>query len=166
MTVLLGKTIQDHGLVTECIDPAKQVQVCGIDLTVGKIETYLDRGCIDFDNTRRMLPRLNEPGRIDDFWVLSPGAYLITFNEIVNVPADCCGIARSRSTLLRFGATIETAVWDPGYKGRSQSMLVVHNPNGIKICKNARVLQLIFVKLDKESEVLYSGRYQGEGIQK
>ena len=40
MTVLLGKTIQDHGLVTECIDPAKQVQACGIDLTVGKIETY------------------------------------------------------------------------------------------------------------------------------
>ena len=62
MTVLLGKTIQDHGLVTECIDPEKQVQACGIDLTVSKIESYLSRGCIDFDNSRRELTRLNEPG--------------------------------------------------------------------------------------------------------
>jgi len=74
------------------------------------------------------------------------------------------GIARPRSSLIRMGATVETSVWDPGYTGRSQSMLVVHNPNGIKIYQNARLVQIVFMTLTIKSESLYSGIYQTENL--
>jgi dUTP pyrophosphatase len=174
MTVLTGTQIRDQGIVTELIDPSKQVQPCGIDLTVARIEMYKGRGTIDFDNSKRLLPRLEEAGKIrqnwqkidkaTENWQLSPGCYLITFNEVVSVPSDCMGIARPRSSLLRMGVTMETSVWDPGYKGRSQCMLVVHNTSGIQIFPNAKLLQIVFLKLNKEAEKLYSGIYQKEGL--
>jgi len=173
MTILTGQQILEQGIVSELIDPVKQVQPCGVDLTVSKIEMYKGRGTIDFDNSQRSLPRLEEAGKIrqtweiskkSESWQLPTGCYLITFNEVVSVPSDCMGIARPRSSLLRMGATMETSVWDPGYKGRSQCMLVVHNTQGIQIFPNAKLLQIVFMKLNKESEVLYNGAYQGEGL--
>ena len=67
----------------------------------------------------------------------------------------------SRSSLLRCGASLHTAVWDAGYSGRSESLLVVYNPQGLDLEKNARVLQLVFSTLTGESQG-YTGGYQGE----
>jgi len=88
----------------------------------------------------------------------------VTFNEIVSIPRNAAALARSRSTLLRCGASLETALWDPGYRGRSQSLLVVYNPHGLRLKKNARLMQLIFLRLEKDAEKAYAGRYQGENI--
>ena len=88
----------------------------------------------------------------------------MTFNEIVNIPKDVAALARARSTLLRCGASLETALWDPGYRGRSQSLLVVYNPHGLHLKKDARMMQLVFLRLGKEAEKVYSGKYQGENI--
>jgi dUTP pyrophosphatase len=60
---------------------------------------------------------------------------------------------------------VETAVWDPGYRGRSSSLLVVHNPDGIRLKKDARVAQLIFFRTG-EVEEGYSGIYQDERMEK
>ena len=54
-----------------------------------------------------------------------------------------------------------TAVWDAGYSGRSQSLLVVYNPQGLRLQKNARIVQLIFLQLTGTTEG-YNGAYQGE----
>lgn len=164
MGVLTGKQIIESSIVTELIDPENQVQPCGIDLTVSKIEMYKSEGIIDFDNSKRKLPRLEDSGQFQGAWHLTPGAYLITLNETVSVPTDCMGIARPRSSLLRMGATMNTSVWDPGYSGKSQCMLVVHNPRGIIVHPNAKLLQIVFLKLDKESEKLYIGIYNKEGL--
>jgi dUTP pyrophosphatase len=72
-------------------------------------------------------------------------------------------LARPRSSLLRCGVNIGTAVWDAGYSGRSQSLMLVYNPRGFRIQKNARVAQLIFMPLTTETEG-YSGKYQNENI--
>jgi len=88
----------------------------------------------------------------------------VTFNEIVNIPGDVAALARARSSLLRCGASLETALWDPGYRGRSQSLLVIHNPSGLRLKRNARLMQLVFMRLENEAEKLYEGRYQGENI--
>lgn len=164
MSVLTGKEILENKIINGLIEPEKQVQPCGVDLTVSKIEMYKSEGVIDFDNSQRKLPRLEESGTFRGAWHLTPGAYLITLNEIVSVPSDCMGIARPRSSLLRMGATIESSVWDPGYVGKSQCMLVVHNQRGIVVHPNAKLLQIVFLKLDKESEKLYNGVYQREGL--
>ncbi len=164
MGVLTGQQIINQGIVNELIDAEKQVQPCGIDLTVSKIEMYKSEGVIDFDNSKRKLPRLEEVGTFQGAWHLTPGAYLITLNEIVAVPSNCMGIARPRSSLLRMGATMNTSVWDPGYVGKSQCMLVVHNTRGIIVYPNAKLLQIIFMKLDEKTDKLYDGIYQKEGL--
>lgn len=80
-------------------------------------------------------------------------------------PLDVAAMARTRSTLLRNGAVIETAVWDPGYNGRSSSLLVVHNPYGIRFKKDARIAQLVFFRINEVGEG-YTGVYQNERLGK
>ena len=96
--------------------------------------------------------------------MLEPGTYKVTFNEIVNIPLDLAAIARPRSSLLRCGVTVESAVWDSGYRGRSESMLVVYNPHGFRVKKDARLLQLVFYSLHTEVSEGYCGRYQNENL--
>jgi len=72
-------------------------------------------------------------------------------------------LARPRSSLLRCGVTVNTAVWDAGYSGRSQSLMVVYNPQGFRVQRNARVVQLVFLRLTQETEG-YRGVYQEENI--
>ncbi|HPT37195.1 MAG TPA: deoxyuridine 5'-triphosphate nucleotidohydrolase [Methanothrix sp.] len=156
---------QTRSLVEGAIDLEKQTQMCGMELTLQKIERFTSAGAVAFDNIERVLPSTDALDFDSSGWIdLAPGAYLVTFNEIVNIPSDVAALARARSTLLRCGASLETALWDPGYRGRSQSLLVVHNPQGLRLKKNARLMQLIFLRLENEAEKLYSGKYQGENI--
>ena len=121
-------------------------------------------GRITVDNSQRALPDL-APLAFDGlgFIDLMPGPYIITYNEVVNLPANLMALGRPRSSLLRCGVSIGTAVWDAGYSGRSQSMLVVYNPRGFRLQKNARVMQLIFFELTGPTGG-YDGVYQGENI--
>ena len=54
------------------------------------------------------------------------------------------------------------AVWDPGYHGRSESLLVVNSQHGITLHKDAKVMQLVFVRLESAAHAGYSGQYKGE----
>lgn len=63
--------------------------------------------------------------------------------------------------MLRNGASVETAIWDPGYQGRSSSLLVVSNPHGLRLKRDARVAQLVFFDI-KEVKRGYDGIYQRE----
>ena len=91
------------------------------------------------------------------------GIYMITYNEIVHLPKNIMALGRPRSSLLRCGVNVGTAVWDAGYEGRSQSLLVVYNPKGFRVQKNARITQLVFFGLTGASEG-YNGIYQRENI--
>jgi dUTP pyrophosphatase len=163
MTILTGSEAQK--LVQSMIDPDTQTQMCGMELTVQKIERFTSAGAVAFDNSERELPQTEPLEFGPSGWIsLAAGSYLVTFNEIVSVPRDAAALARARSTLLRCGASLETALWDPGYRGRSQSLLVVHNLQGLRLKKNARLMQLVFLRLEKDAEKVYSGRYQGENI--
>ena len=163
MSILIGA--EAAGLVESMIDPRVQEQMCGVELTLQKLERFTSAGSLAFENSERKnatteAVEFDESGWID----LAPGTYLVTFNEIVNIPTNSAALARARSSLLRSGATLETALWDPGYRGRSQSLLVVFNPHGLKLKKNTRLMQLIFLRLNKPAEKTYAGRYQGENI--
>jgi len=170
MTAVLSKSdietlIKAHPpLVEGCLDLASQLQPNGIDVTIREVFSLHSSGTIAIENTNRQLSSLSSlefssQGYID----LASGSYLITLNEIVNLPTNVMALARPRSSLLRCGVTIETAVWDAGYSGRSQSLLVVHNPAGFRLQKNARVLQLVFFRLTSDTEA-YQGKYQRENI--
>jgi len=168
MTVITGADLQAllrEGLVESMLDPELQEQMCGVEMTLQRIECFESSGAVDFDNSQREVAKTREMDFDRTGWVsLGPGAYLVTFNEIVSIPPDVTAIARPRSSLLRSGAALVTALWDPGYRGRSQSLLVVYNPHGLRLQKNARLLQLIFLKLTGSARKVYSGAYQGENI--
>lgn len=152
-------------IVEHMIDPKVQVQPNGIELTLLRVEVHESSGAIAFDNAERKLPRTKNIDFGDDGWVNLPeGSYKIVFNEIVNIPKNIAAIAKPRSSLLRCGATIETAVWDAGYSGRSESLLVVNNKKGFRVKKNARLLQLLFFRLGEEVYEGYSGVYQNENV--
>ncbi len=152
-------------LVEQMIDPAVQVQPNGIELTLQRVEAHESSGAIAFDNSERKLPQTKNLDFDKDGWVHLPkGCYKIIFNEIVNIPRNIAAIAKPRSSLLRCGATVQTAVWDAGYSGRSESLLVVYNEKGFKLRKNARVLQLLFFRLGEDVLQGYSGIYQKENI--
>ncbi len=152
-------------LVDGAINLEEQLQPNGIDLTVREISSFSSRGNLTETNEGRELSRttpvlFEEHGGVD----LTPGPYLITFNEIVSLPVNIMALARPRSSLNRCGVSIHSAVWDAGYTGRSQSMLVVYNTHGFRLHKNARIMQLVFLYTTRSVEKGYSGKYQMENI--
>ena len=155
---------QEPPLIEGWINLEEQVQPNGIDLTLREVALPQSAGKIGVNNSQRVVPDL-APLVFDglDFIDLAPGAYIITYNEIVHLPKNIMALARPRSSLLRCGVTVNTAVWDAGYSGRSQSLMVVYNPQGIRLQRNARIIQLIFFKLTRKTEG-YQGVYQGENI--
>jgi len=159
---ILRKLIIEQGLVTEYLDLDKQLQPSGFDLSLESVEEFLGGGAVDFSNVERVIAETRTIEPDSDGWVnLEKGVYKVVYNEVVKMPLNVAAIARTRSTLLRNGAEVVTAVWDPGYEGRSSSMLTVHNPHGLLLKKDARVAQLIFFETG-DVEKGYSGVYQKE----
>lgn len=150
-------------LLENAIDIETQIQPNGLELTLKEVKTMEGPGALDFDNTGRKLPDTKTIEFCSDGWIHLPvGIYKILFNEVLNIPMNLAAIAKPRSSLIRCGATLETAVWDAGYRGRSESMLVVYNNAGFRVKRNARIIQLLFYTLEKEVEKGYSGIYQNE----
>ena len=151
-------------LIEEWIDLEQQVQPNGFDLTLREVTLLQSPGRIAVADSQRLVSDLaplvfDGMGFID----LMPGTYVITYNEIVHLPKNIMALATPRSSLLRCGVMINTAVWDAGYSGRSQSLLVVYNPQGFRVQRNARIVQLVFLRLTQETEG-YRGAYQKENI--
>ena len=151
-------------LVEGWVDLDEQVQANGFDLTLRDVAVMQSAGRITADNRQRVISGLS-PLVFDgtDGIDLIPGTYIITYNEIVHLPKNIMALGRPRSSLLRCGVNVGTAVWDAGYEGRSQSLFIVYNPRGFRVQKNARITQLVFFELTGETEG-YRGIYQGENI--
>ncbi|HEU0169200.1 MAG TPA: deoxyuridine 5'-triphosphate nucleotidohydrolase [Chloroflexota bacterium] len=155
---------QDPPLASGLLEPDQQVQPCGLDVTLGAVFQLTEAGRLGVDE--RHLP--DRVPMAFDFWGwlhLAPGSYMIQLNEVVRLPLDVMALGQPRSSLLRCGASIgPSAVWDPGYEGRSECLLTVHNPAGIELQKDARIMQLVFFRLEEATVAGYSGRYQGENL--
>ena len=152
-------------LAENLYDTQQQVQPNGIDLTLKEVALFSSPGSLGPGNEGRALSSTSPLvfdglGRID----LLPGCYLVTYNEVVNLPKNIMALAMPRSSLLRCGVSIHNAVWDAGYSGRSQSLMVVYNPQGFRLHRNARIVQMIFFSLSHEVARGYQGIFQGENL--
>ena len=152
-------------LLDNLVDIQQQVQPNGIDLTLKEIALLSSSGSLGLSNKSRALSSTSPLvfdglGRID----LLPGCYLVTYNEVVNIPRNIIALATPRSSLLRCGVSIHSAVWDAGYSGRSQSLMVVYNPRGFRTYRNARIIQMVFFLLSREVAQGYQGIFQGENV--
>lgn len=142
-----------------------QTQPNGIELTAAEVWEFAASGEVGLENKHRRLAdvrrlRFDHRGKL----FLEPGAYRVTVNETVRIPLDMFAIGRPRSSLLRNGVTVHTALWDSGYQGRSEVLLEVMNPHGFTLRRNARILQLIFFRLPEGVKRRYRGVYHRENL--
>jgi deoxycytidine triphosphate deaminase len=143
------------GYSTEILDCS------GVKLTLDEVFTTESEGFIDIDT--KVIPhykRLEHDS--DGIYHLPQGSYVIRYREYVKVPEDAIALAIPRSSLIRSGSTLFTAVWDPGYEGRGYGLLVVYNSHGIRVRRGAQVAQLVFIKMMERSVKVYRGTYFGE----
>lgn len=155
----------DRPLLSNFVDLDSQLQPNGFDLTLREISRFGGPGTIGEHSSDRVLPDLQVLPFDDDGWIqLNPGAFHIVYNEVVDIPPALMALGRPRSSLGRSGATIHTAVWDAGYRGRSTSLLAVLNPAGFRVQRNARVMQLVFFGLAAATTTGYVGRYLNENL--
>ena len=142
-----------------------QLQPNGFDMTVRNVERLTNPGAMGNEDSTRILSG-NEVLQFgaDDWLELEPGPYLVTFNEVVHLPLDVMALGRPRSSLIRTGVSIHTAVWDAGYNGRSQALMVIYHPNGYRIQRDARIMQLVFFQMENAAIRGYEGRFQSENI--
>ncbi|MFX1250699.1 MAG: deoxyuridine 5'-triphosphate nucleotidohydrolase [Promethearchaeota archaeon] len=151
--------------IQDLINLKVQRQPNGVDLTLQKLAQFAGSGVLDFDNSHRALPPYNDiPVTVNNEYNLEAGSYLAFYNELVTVPSNCTALVLPRSSLMRMGAILFSALWDSGYQGRGVGLFNVYNPHGLKIYKNARIGQLVFFQVQGEVDKTYQGQFQKERV--
>jgi len=160
----IKQLIEEKKLLEEYIDLEKQLTPNGFDLTVAQVFKFTTAGSLDFSNKERVVPESQElkvekkdPEDKYGWWNLKKGAYKIRTNERVNLPSNLTALAFSRTSVLRMGAFTQHGVWDAGFCGKGEFILVVENEAGMNLKQNARVTQLVFLSVDETEK--YDGIY-------
>lgn len=159
--ILSGLQIINRQLVRNLQHVEQQQQPCGIDLTLRQVSKWTSAATIDFDNTNRQSAKVSQLP-FDDHTqkiILQQGAYLVDFNETVQVPLDCMASVFARSSLWRSGIGIHAGVVDAGYEGAMGALMEVKNPNGVVLYQNAKLAQIVFEEMGEKVEG-YKGIYQ------
>lgn len=138
------------------MDP-EQIQPNGVDLRVGELFRVVGPGAVG----ERTVLGEREPVPLAPGTLLPPGAYVVRYREAVEVPPGHVGRIYPRSSLLRNGAMLYTALWDTGYRGRGEGLLVLWAP--LRLEPGARVGQFVLETADAAGS--YAGQWQGEGLE-
>ncbi len=146
------RRISEEGLLEN--HQAENIQGAGVDLRVNRIMEPRSGGRIGASD--RVLPELEDC----DFMLRPGGYYLFVTMERVNMPADLVAFMLNRSSLFRCGASLRTAVIDPGYHGELTVGIKNEGAYDIQLEPGARVLQLVFAEVTGGTRG-YNGRYQG-----
>jgi dUTP pyrophosphatase len=128
---------------------------------VGKVYELQGEGALDFDNSKRSLCEYVEVPPEDGAWTLPPGVYHCAMNERIDIPLDLCALLLPRSSALACGLTIHTALWDPGYRGRSFMHTVARKR--VVIYEGARLAQMVFLPVTGKADA-YRGSYLDEDV--
>ncbi len=162
---LLRRIQGEPPLIVDFLSLDDQLQPNGFDLSLAQVSRLAGPGVLGKSNSERVLPEAVLLSFDETGWVhLEPGPYQVLFNEIVDLPNDLMALGRPRSSICRCGATLGTAVWDAGYRGRSTALLIVENREGLRVARDARLMQLVFFTLDQATVRGYDGVYQGENV--
>ena len=162
---LLRRILGSPPLISGYSSLDEQLQPNGFDFSLAEVNRFTGAGALGRANADRVVPDVMPlPFDADGWLTLCPGPYQILLNETVELPRDLMALGRPRSSLCRAGATLGTAVWDAGYRGRSTALLIVENGDGFRIQQGARLLQLVFFSLTAATARGYDGAYLNENL--
>ncbi len=139
-----------------------EMDCSGMRLHLDKVFRFKSAGMLG--KSSKGLSDVEEIEPIEGRYKLGCGCYKIRYREVVKVPNNCIAIAIPRSSLLRMGVVIFSAVWDPGYEGRGEGMMLVANPFGVELEVGAQIAQLVFISMDRATSKVYRGSYFRENI--
>lgn len=166
--VLDGKTIVARNYVTfgdDLYNTEEQIQPNGIDLRLDSVSHVSGK------------PILPAVGRIDpqaititkippkEGWFnlhLLQGNYLVDFKETISVPDGYCAMIITRSSLVRCGVDVVSALWDTGFNGQLGASLRLKNQFAVQ--RGARLAQVVFWKSEFSGH-RYTGAYQNAKTQ-
>ena len=150
---------RDTPLIENYVSLEAQLQPNGFDLSVREVGRFTTPGQLGASDADRVISD-TEPLPFDESgWLkLTAGTYLVTYNEVVNLPPDLMALGRPApaSSAAACHCTRRCGI---GYSGRSQSLLTVHHPGGFRLQRDARVAQLVFFRLSSPPAEGYHGRY-------
>ncbi|RLF96437.1 dCTP deaminase [Thermococci archaeon] len=137
-----------------------QIQPAGVDLRIDELYVFASSGKLEIQ--RRDNPSLAKvsPNREGKYEVLPRKSYVFSTIEEVNMPLNLLGVLFPRSTLIRSGVIIGSALVDPGYVGKLHMLMFNSSEFPFEVERGARVAQISFSKVEGISKG-YSGYYQG-----
>lgn len=153
----------------------KDYQPSGMDLRLGNVfyldaERDVEYGLI---NGEKILPEHKPIKPIlmqiaeNDYvagWKLIPGqAYIVQVKGQIKIGENNAQFYLPRSTLLRAGVNVYTALGDLGYNGHLSFLIINHGPRPFFIQEGERFAQLIDFEVRGGSES-YDGDYQEKEI--
>lgn len=142
----------------------ENIQPNAVDLRVAKVELVGEGDFYLFDNDKKhretveILPEMMTiDGKEMKMFHLLPSYYKITLDHRIEVGVHESGWTVPRSTLIRNGVIIFTALYDSGYKGPMVCGMLVTSGD-FYLEHDARIAQ--YICTDAESVNLYKGSYQ------
>ena len=135
----------------------------GFDLRLSEIFEIISAGYLGIErrntsDSKLLASDVTTPGGVFSF---SAGKfYLVTTKEEVNLDLDMVAFVHPRSSLLRSGVVLVTAVTAPGYEGKLTFGLYVAGPVPFTVELGARFAHINFLQLDQPGNE-YRGQWQG-----
>ena len=160
----LAKLVDSKKLVEELSErELTNPEGCGYDLRLS--EVYKIKGDGFLGITERETCKITSIAKYNhkktSSVTIKPGDfYLVKTIEKVNMPDNLVGIFKPRTTLQRMGLFLRTAQVSPGYSGELTFALTNVGPSTIKLELGARIVHLMFAKIDGKT-ALYRGQWQG-----
>ena len=153
-----------------------QYQPAGIDLTLGELKKIVEPKRNQFGRAteyyglfkeEKRLPSLKDAKSIkmrfgdelrETFYLEPKGRYIAITAEKIEIDDASAQLYRPRSSLLRAGVSVHTAVGDPAFNGHLSYLVVNHNEFPFLLEKGVRFVQLIDFQCDGVIKA-YDGDY-------
>lgn len=149
----------------------EQRQPNGIDLRLGAVYEIVDNGYVYglLKDNKNVPPHIPVPieeiptheGYIKG-WGLQPETlYILEVENDIKISDNCAQTYYPRSTLLRSGCTLHTAVGDAGYNGKLAFLFINHLKGPFVLEKGVRFAQLLDYQVEGVNQG-YDGDYQND----
>ncbi|WP_457615331.1 dCTP deaminase [Methanopyrus sp.] len=133
-----------------------QYQPAGIDLKLDRVFRLEGQGAL-LEGDDKRLPEYREVEAEGDVFELEPNVpYILELAPELEIPEDTAVLFLPRSTLLRSGVSVHTALGDPGFRGKIRVLTVNHHTVPYRIARGERVVQAVFLRAEG------AGRYEGD----
>ena len=138
----------------------------GLDLQIGKVfelsDELLHYGLYkdkkEVPEQIELLPEEDAAGHAG--WFLQQlRPYILQVDRPIKIDENCAQVYKPRSTILRSGAALFTAVGDAGFNGHLSFLFVNFMPRPFFIEQGARFSQLLDLEV-QGSSLVYDGDYQ------